>query len=616
MSDPYRDDYGSFHPDAGWLPACAATLSQRLVGRSDWATIKAFYDDPAAGFVLRQPATFDPAQNPALLPLGVTTVAVAQPTADPRPVEAPIWLLTTRSGGQVLPGASARAFLFQQSRLIDLGRPSRDQVLARGARPGDRICVFARATQLQGCGPVGQAAGQVVLSQRSDWSPVVTITPVTSTTLRLDVTGVAAGLALRARLYPSSGDARPPVGLAPAVGGYSGALTSPAAAPAFEGFVHLWVEEADAPAEGRPRRELVVDYQVGGNPGRIWGRNAPRGNPGRIWGRNAPILSPDGAALLFFRSDLALQEGQLFALQTVASPPAPPAWARPVGRAYRVGANAQLSLADSSLILSYPGDEVDQRAEAGLAMYRWDGGAWARLQGRHDPVRNEVSAAAGQPGIYALMTSEQVALAGPGWNIMTYPVREPRPVGEALSSIAGAYNVVYSYDSTAPADPWRVFTPDPAIGWANDLAQLEPDRGYWIYLTRPATLFLRDAPAALQVAPDLATALEPPAAPALIYGVLRGTSASAAPGTPVEAYVGAARCGAGLVRSLPGGGAGYAIKVRAAGPAEPVCGRASAQITIRLGGQPHATATWDNTRASAAAQLAEGARLYLPLLRR
>ena len=33
MADPYRDDaaagYGEFHPNAGWLPACAQTLSNR-----------------------------------------------------------------------------------------------------------------------------------------------------------------------------------------------------------------------------------------------------------------------------------------------------------------------------------------------------------------------------------------------------------------------------------------------------------------------------------------------------------------------------------------------------------------------------------------------------------
>ena len=32
MADPYRDDYSEFHPDAGWTPACASTLSQSRNG--------------------------------------------------------------------------------------------------------------------------------------------------------------------------------------------------------------------------------------------------------------------------------------------------------------------------------------------------------------------------------------------------------------------------------------------------------------------------------------------------------------------------------------------------------------------------------------------------------
>ena len=40
------------------------------------------------------------------------------------------------------PGFSARSFLFRGNRLIDLGRPQLDQVLARGAQVGDRVCVY------------------------------------------------------------------------------------------------------------------------------------------------------------------------------------------------------------------------------------------------------------------------------------------------------------------------------------------------------------------------------------------------------------------------------------------------------------------------------------------
>ncbi|NLG51076.1 MAG: hypothetical protein GX552_13295, partial [Chloroflexi bacterium] len=88
-----------------------------------------------------------------------------------------------------------------------------------------------------------------------------------------------------------------------------------------------------------------------------------------------------------------------------------------------------------------------------------------------------------------------------GWNLVGYPSLTPRSVQDAFSSIAGAYDLVYTLDST---DPWQSYdaalaaatgaaatgaaaTADAATSGAvaansalNGLAQMEPGKGYWV----------------------------------------------------------------------------------------------------------------------------------------
>ncbi len=53
------------------------------------------------------------------------------------------------------------------------------------------------------------------------------------------------------------------------------------------------------------------------------------------------------------------------------------------------------------------------------------------------------------PGVYALMSSIEITIDGPGWNLFAYPVAANRPVTDALISITGYYTTVYGYK---PAD--------------------------------------------------------------------------------------------------------------------------------------------------------------------
>jgi hypothetical protein len=87
-------------------------------------------------------------------------------------------------------------------------------------------------------------------------------------------------------------------------------------------------------------------------------------------------------------------------------------------------------------------------------------------------------------GTYPLQTS--IALC-PGWNLVGYPSAISRPVGTALAGISGKYNLVWQYRAADTADPWKSFNPSlpPDL---NDLKDMEPGYGYWIYMTQAATL--------------------------------------------------------------------------------------------------------------------------------
>mgnify|MGYP005837873939 CR=1 FL=1 len=69
-----------------------------------------------------------------------------------------------------------------------------------------------------------------------------------------------------------------------------------------------------------------------------------------------------------------------------------------------------------------------------------------------------------------------------GWNLVGYPSQTPRPVAEALASIAGRYETVYTLDAADTQDPWKAYHVDmpPQL---NDLTTLTPGRGYWIKVT-------------------------------------------------------------------------------------------------------------------------------------
>jgi hypothetical protein len=604
MTDPYREDYSEFHPDEGWLPGCERTLSHQSTGRSDWTTITTFYP-----WLKGTPTN----PGPSRLPLAVTQIQFVEPITPSTALDVPIFYLS-QDGGRVQPGSSARAFLLREEsdQLIDLGRPTLDRVLARGAREGDRLCVFELGARRLGCEIIQLGDEELELVALPDWQPEVIISPVTSRTMALTVTNVPTGLALNARIFPVSAPASPTATLTVVADGYAGQLHLEH--PAFEGHVQVWVDE------GAPRPETITDYAMGGNPGRKLSHFAPRGSPGRKLSHFAPVLSADGQVMLF-GEDLTFEEGEFFTLQAATTLPSPPPWTTVVGQAYRLSASPNApDLSGTSISFGYLGSEVPPGEEGWLKVYFWDGDVWQPLSTRLDTYHNVASAPIQGAGLYALMSSIEISLHGPGWNNFAYPVQGTRPVTEALLSISGYYTTVYGYDATDLDDPWKVWKvyDVTAPTWVNDLHTLEFGRGYWINVSEAITLLLKGASdVTFQQVQDvtLTTASNIPSPPATCYGeVLDGPGFEATIGLPVTAWIDGNLCGRSWTREV-GDQIVHTVSVFAEAPAGRVgCGMLGRTVTFKVGSQTmRPTAVWDNSGVWKLA-LGSGFRVYLPLV--
>ncbi|MFP4438888.1 MAG: FG-GAP repeat domain-containing protein [Chloroflexaceae bacterium] len=595
MSDPYIENYSEFHPTADWLPGCAQTLSNQNSGRSDWATITAFYSD------LDAPAEFNANPGPAILPLELTRtrfVAPGTPDDAPETLEVPIIYLTDDSGGAVQPEPDGRAFLFQQDkgRLLDLGRTVLDRVDARGARAGDRLCVYNLEQNRLGCEELRPTDQQLQLTTlQQPWQPELVITPVTSRTVTVAVREVAAGLTLRAQIYPLDYPALEPITLTENGNQYTG--TFELAEPAFTGYVHVWVAEAE------PRREVVGDYSIGGNPGSSRNRHIPRNNPGSSRNRHVPVLSGDGQAILYtLENNFAV--GEFYALQsTRVIDPLP--WANVVGQAYRLTAtpNAPQLAGNASISIGYLTDEVVPGEEQWIRVYYRQDAGWRQLETTLDTELNMAAAPTQGPGVYALMSTIEFPLEKAGWNPLPYPVQEeaPRPLPAALRSIEDRYTTVYGYYPTE-TQPWRLYDAD-APAWLNNSAEfglttLEFGRGYWIRVTEPLTVSFqggqtrgvtRDEPGLTEVGI--------PYPPATYYAELQ-PDGSFVPqsGMLVTTRIGDTVCGESTVQEVDGKLV-FVLHVASAVEGEAECGLPERRMRIAVGSSVlWEGVTWDNDR--------------------
>ena len=630
MGDLYASIW-QYQTRAGWNPGCATTFSNQTTGRADWETITTFY--PA----LRPPglAVGTLPSGPIRLPLALTEIDAVDPLTPTTRLAVPIFYTVDDAGGRVIPALTARAYLFQHShgesssdytQLTPLGRANNDQVLARGARVGDKICLFEPTAARFGCETIRAGREQLTLHHRPAWQPDIQVTPVNSITLDVMVTGLPPGTnVLTATLYPLNDDPQPdPATISDAGSGiYRGTFTLKYPLP--NAYIHL--ETADRAPNGEPIWETVTNFAMDGNAGgynrmggggynRIGGGGYNRiggGGYNRMGGGSfirtgaAPVSSAEGDVQLV-GTNLSFALGQFLLFQTTSSLPALPSWATLIGQGYRFTTSPAPntpSLTSSVLSFSYLDSEVPAGEETGIQVYYRNptASAWTPITTTLDTYFNLASIPTQGPGRYALMSSVHVSLPTAGWNMFSYPVAISREVGLALGSISDSYRIVYSHVPTDTLDPWKVYMPAPAPAWTNDLKQLSFGRGYWIYATQATDVLLKGGNTTTQARTEGALSLPP----AVIYGVLNTEA-----GQPVEARIGDVVCGSSVTRDV-GGQVGMVVKVAAMGPESPACGMPGSAITVTVAGRAVRTTTWNNT---AAVDLAATVRVYLPLLHR
>ncbi|MEI7646000.1 MAG: FG-GAP-like repeat-containing protein, partial [Chloroflexales bacterium] len=639
MGDLYTSVW-QYQTRAGWIPGCDLTFSNQTTVRADWETITTFYT------ALRPPGlavnASDLPSGPIRLPLATTEITSVIPLTPTARLAVPIFYTVDDAGGRVLPTFTARAYLFQHShatpddhytQIVPLGRANNDQVLARGARVGDRLCLFEPTAARFGCETIRDGDEQLNLHHRPDWQPDIQVTPVTSRTLDVAVTGVPPSTQnLIATLYPLDDEPQPdPISLR-----YDGSSTYRGTFmlmnPLQGAYIHL--ATTDLASDGAPVWETVTNFALEGNAGAFrsggsggafrsggsGGSFARSGGAFRSGGSGgafrsggsggtfarvggAPVSSAEGDVLLE-GGNLRFELGQFLLLQTTSSLPTPPAWATLIGQGYRFTTSLSTpDLMGTALSFSYLDSEVPTGEEAGIEVYYRSptATAWISITTTLDTYFNLASIPTQGPGLYALMSSVHVALPAAGWNMFAYPVPISREVGLALGSISERYRIVYSHVPTDTLDPWKVYAPAPAPTWVSDLTELNFGHGYWIYATEATDLRLKGGS-------DSGTASALSLPPAVIYAVL----ANVPTGQAVEARIGGVICGRSVTRDV-GGQVGLVVKVAAAGPDTPACGATGSTVTVTAAGREVGFAWWDNRMA---VELAGPARIYLPMILR
>jgi hypothetical protein len=411
---------------ADWLtpsPKCANTLAHKTLERSEWETIRLWYP------WLEAPTTT--MAGPGQMPFAFTTINILDPLTPTNTLEDPTFYLDY--AGSEVSTSEARAFLFRNQAgtsasgpdeyeyVYDLGNPvgGQNRLLARGAQPGDRLCVFDQARYQYGCEVIASEDEWLAMEKDISWRPVVQISPVNSTTFTLQVEGLSSGLSLKARLYPEFGEGFAEELLTEAGGVYSGTLNLPY--PALNGDIQLWVDETAG--ESNPRRETVVGYSIGGNPGFDRGGSGfdrggsgfdrggsgfDRGGSGFDRGGSAPVVSSDGQMIFFDNYEISFEEGQFYTVQNMAGLPQLPAGKSAIGQGYNLlatGFPAGTPVLTGSISFQYQGVDVlvEGVDENQLTIHFWQNNQWHALETIRDTYYNLASAPSQGPGVYVLL---------------------------------------------------------------------------------------------------------------------------------------------------------------------------------------------------------------------
>ncbi len=601
MTNTYDDAYSEFLTRAGWVGDCLQTIAEQTTGRTDWETVRHFYD------MLHAPAATN--SGPALLPLAVTHMEQVDPPAAAATLPPRFFDLRDAASRALLYLPRAQAYLFvvndpadaTDDQVIALGSAlgDGDRIKVRGAHAGDRLCVLApydETTQAAYSGCIESLSAldrSILLAPAAQWQPDIVVQAVTSRTLAVTVTLPMSASALHIQVLPAYGPVTPTLPVSAPVAAmlpldpldpltFTRQITL--ADPAFESLVRVWV-----PSSTPPREALVPVYVAP-----PWGpisRGSGSGSDTRAWGANrrqvgAPVASGDGQVTLLNLEDILADTG-VVSLQALQTLPGLPAWLAPVGQGYRMVGAGDMPRA---IMFEYLQREAPVGYEHTLHVYYSpdEGQTWQRLETTLNTTYNQALAAMPQndadgQGIYALLATVEMPALQPGWNQLGYPLPDARPVAEAFESIDGAYTLLYFYDSAAAR--WRLY--DVAVteehptyaSWLNDLTELTLGNSYWLYATQTVTPYL----ALPGEETWLRTSAAPNPLPATFYGPVAVTASfTPTAGMDVLATVDGVVCGQGSVDELDGSPV-YQVQLRA--DTGDGCGSAGRTVTLVVGGR-------------------------------
>jgi hypothetical protein len=638
MSDPYIYDELLTRVEWDNSPACQQTLSQQYLGRADWETVQQFYP-------MLNTSTIN--SGPVRLPLAVTQIPPPfAPLTSTAVLPAPFFRLVDAGGNPApIPEGRALSYLVKprspqtvtDDYIIAQGAPVGDLLNARGAAPGDRLCVFdvSRMPLRVGCQIVGEVADTVTLHETPDWAPQIRVTPIATDTVVISVTQISNSQ-LMVQLLPASGSASEEL-LMQSDGtgtGFSQTVTVPDGA--YYGYVRVWAPESN------PLQELIVEFVgISDWPGRsfAWGSDPYNwSQPGNGWGGRsfawggrsfawggrsfawgAPVMSNDGQVSVYPLDNLFGENGDL-SLQQLVIPPSLDSWLTPVGQAYRFSMGQPLT-GTAAILFRYIGRDVPPGYEGVLRIYYSpdEGQSWQRLATELDTYRNHASAMMPGEGIYLLAATIEVAPAfAEGWNMFGYPVQTPQPIPNALASIEGRYTAVANYDPNRP-EPWQTYyvtVTSPFAPVVNTLSELAFTRAYWLYATEPVTLYLAPELPVIQLrSPD---SVQLP--PVTYYGWITPTeSFTPTVGMVVTAYINGHVCGNSVVGEVQGKLA-YHLQVLAENALGTPngCGALGRTVQFQVGEWIMAhNHIWDNSRAwfhPLHTLFPDSHSLYLPLV--
>ena len=376
MGDAYKPSNHNFifSPDH-WQTACAGTEAHHtLKGRTEWETIRLWYP-----WVIQPTAVVT---GPVAPPANLTTVTFLAPSTPPgEPATSQLFDMIYEAGE--LTSGEARVFTFRGDQLFEQGKPPKNatQVQLIDAQVADRLCVYDVNDHAEGgetprhqfgCEPIQPGDAELQMTKNTAWEPLIALTQVSTTSLRLAVTQtLPAGAQVVAKLYPEHGTALPQQTLTASGGAYSHVFDF--GGPVTPVYAQVWIDET--PSGLATRREVVADRGTGGS-----GAFGPAKHFGGVL-----VVSSDGKANYETDQPVELGSGESIAWQSMPGTPTLPLGTAIIGQSYRLDAFPPVLVANGRVLIEYEAPVVLQSAGSfdGQAnepsIYFWNGANWQAL---------------------------------------------------------------------------------------------------------------------------------------------------------------------------------------------------------------------------------------------